>query len=64
MLVILVWLAIVTLAWRVERWTSTRRHVRLVKEVFSEELRRSKAISLSTPGGAAGLQRATKFKEN
>lgn len=56
---IFTWLAIMALAWRTERQTSTRRHVRLAVEVFTEELRRIQVQKLSTPGGAAGSQRAS-----
>lgn len=42
----LVWLALV-----IEHHIATRRHVKMVKDVMTDELRKLKAESLSTPGG-------------
>ena len=44
--VILVFVALL-----IEDHISTKRHIRLFKQVLEEELRRLKAESLSTPGG-------------
>lgn len=51
--IILAWLFILLFSWRLERRTSTRRHIRLAVEVFKEELRRIqlRKLSGSAPGG-------------
>jgi hypothetical protein len=51
MIFIIAWLAIVAAARYIEHRAATRRHVKLAKEVFNEELRHLRAESLSTPGG-------------
>lgn len=42
----LVWLALV-----IEHRIATRRHVKMVKDVMTDELRKLQAESLATPGG-------------
>lgn len=46
-----IWIILVVAAGRLDHIVATRRHVRLAKEVFVDELRQLRAESISTPGG-------------
>jgi hypothetical protein len=50
--VIAAWIAILYLSWRVERKTSTSRHVELFKQALREELHQIQLEKLATPGGS------------
>ncbi len=45
------WVAILLLAYEIDRLAATERHVELTKQVFQDELKKLRAESLSMPGG-------------